>query len=235
MSYVHLLKNVSLFAQITEDELADLTSDLTVQTLHKNQMLFQQNSTTSSLYIVKNGSIQIKSFGREGELIYVGIYGPEQCFGEYSVLDGLPRSGEAIALTNTELLVLTRPAFFRYLERRPTVAIKLLVTASRRLRFAEATVDHPVPMQPREKIVRVLLNVSERYGKPDDSHSGTVQFSLRLTGDDLASLAGVTRDVANAVVTQLEHSKLLQLERSHIVVAETNGLRMLLGTPASAS
>src|SRR5215468_2343602 len=144
MSYSHLLKNVSLFAQISEDDLLALASDFMLQSFHKGQILFRQGSTTNSLYIVKKGVIQVTAFDRNREITYTGTYDVGQYFGEFSLLDGLPRSGEAIALTNADLLVLTRPAFFRFLEHHSGVAIKLLVTVSRRMRFAEAAVDHPV-------------------------------------------------------------------------------------------
>jgi CRP/FNR family transcriptional regulator len=228
MSYAHLLKNVSLFAQINDDELDALASDLLMQSFYKNQVLFQQGSITSSLYIVKTGRIQVQVFGRNREITYTGVYGPEQCFGEFSLLDGLPRSGEAVALVNSELLVLTRPAFFRYLEQHPTVAIKLLVAVSRRMRFAEGAVEHPVALNPEQRIAGTLLEIAEHYGVYD---GGWVRLGLRITGDDLASLSGVTRDTANVVLNDLKTQKVIQIERSHVVAIEAARLRTQSAEP----
>jgi CRP/FNR family transcriptional regulator, cyclic AMP receptor protein len=231
MTFAHLLRNVSLFAQINDDELDALASDLLPQSFHKNQVLFQQGSTTSSLYIVRTGSIQVTAFGRNHEVAYVGVYGPEQCFGEFSLLDGLPRSGEAVALANSELLVLTRPAFFRFLEQHPTVAVKLLVTVSRRMRFAEAAIDHPTLLNAEQKIANVLLEIAERYGASSERYIG---LGMRLSGDDLASLAGVTRDAANAIVSRLKLDGVLMLERAHVVSIDVERLRTLAGSSALA-
>ncbi len=229
MSYAHLLRNVSLFAQINDDELDALASDLLQQSFHKNQVLFQQGSTTSSLYIVRTGSIRVTAFGRNREVTYVGVYGPDQYFGEFSLLDGLPRSGEAVALANSELLVLTRPAFFRFLEHHPAVAIKLMVAISRRMRFAEAAVDHPVALNPEQKIAEMLFEIADRYGTTTDQG---VRLGMRLSSDDLASLSGVTRDAADAVVSRLKVEGVISLDRSHIVSVDPVRLRLLLNAAA---
>ncbi len=232
MSYAHLLRNISLFAQISDDELDALSSDLLLQTFHKNQVLFEQGSITSSLYIVKSGQIQVRVFGRDRGITYTGLYGPEQCFGEFSLLDGLPRSGEAVALVNSDVLVLTRPAFFRFLEQRPAVALKLLVTISRRMRFAEAAVEHPAVMPPEQQIASTLLEIAGHYGSGGDTWT---QLALRLTADDLASLSGVTRDRANAALSDLTKRDIIKMERSHVVSIEVGKLRTMLTPPIEAT
>ena len=233
MLYAHLLRNVSLFAQMNDEELDALASELLPQTFHKNQILFQQGSTTNTLYIVRTGSIQIKAFGRNQEVIFTGLYGPDQYFGEFSLLDGLPRSAEATALTYSELLALTRPAFFRFLERHTTFGLKLLVTISRRMRFAEAAVEQPVPVTPEQKIANLLIDMAERYGVSRKEPG--VRLGLRMSGDDLASLAGVTRDTTSTVLNHLKADGLIWLERSHVVAIDPVGLRSRTLGPANVT
>ena len=233
MLYAHLLKNVSLFAQASEDEILALASDFVLQSYHKGQVLFRQGSTTNSLYIVKSGVLQVKSFDRNGEITYAGTYEAGQYFGEFSMLDGLPRSGEAVALTNAELLVLTRPAFFRFLEHHPTVAIKLLVAVSRRMRFAEAAVDHPVSQDAENRLANVLIEISERYALGGDQSAAIVRLGMRLSADELASLSGVTRDLSYQIVSALQTADIISMERTHIVTVNLPKLRAYLAPTAS--
>src|SRR5205814_1886298 len=120
--------------------------------------------------------------------------------------------------------VLTRPAFFRYLEHHPTVAVKLLVTVSRRMRFAEAAVDHPTVLNAEQKIANVLLEIAERYGATSER---VIRLGMRLSGDDLASLAGVTRDTGNAIISQLNVDGVLTVERAHVLSVDLERLRAL--------
>jgi CRP-like cAMP-binding protein len=224
MSYTNLLRNVSLFVPLSEDDIAALAPELMPQSFRRDQVIFTQGSNTNSLYIVRSGSVQVESFGRDRARSYVGLYGPDQYFGEFALLDGLPRSGEAVALQSSELLVLTRPAFFRFLDRRPAVASKMLVAVARRMRFAESALEQRQSLTPAQKIARLLLDVAGRYPSSDpDALPG--QIDLMLTGDDLAALSGVARNTASEIVQNLCAAGMLALERAHIVAVDIEQLR----------
>ena len=224
MAHPYLLRNVSLFAHVTDEELSALASEFVTQTVHKGQVIFNQGSTTSSLYIVRSGVIKITSFGRSRDITYVAMRESGEYFGEFSVMDGLPRSGLAVAETNAELLVLTRPAFFRFLELHPSVTIRLLVNVSRRLRFALAATDVLMPVNPHSKIANMLIDLAERYsadGLLSDSH---VRLGLRMRSEDLAAIAGTTTELAAAVMTEFEQAQLISVERAHVVTVNVSGL-----------
>lgn len=225
MAQSYLLRSVSLFAHITDDELNALASEFVSQTVHKGQIIFNQGSTTSSLYIVRSGVIKITSFGRNREITYVAMRESGEFFGEFSVLDGLPRSGLAVAETNSELLVLTRPALFRFLELHPSVAIRLLVNVSRRLRFALAATDVLMPVNPHAKIANMLIELAERYSADDSLNDKSVKLGLRMRSEDLAAIAGTTTELASAVMDEFQQAELITVERAHVVAVNLLGLR----------
>lgn len=230
--HTYLLRNVSLFSALNEEELEALASAFVLQSFRRGQILFHQGSITSSLYIVRSGSVQVTAFGRPNEVKFSEIYGPEQYFGEFSLLDGLPRSGKAVALSNSELLVLTRPAFFRFLEQHSTASMKMLVLISRRLRFALAEVDQPRGRNPLQKIADLLVEVAEQYHHAEGA-GPRYELSLRLSADDLAGLAGVTRDEANNAVSELRHADAVTVDRTHILSVDVERLRMYMGAHAA--
>lgn len=231
MSYTYLLRNVSLFSQLNEDELDALAAEFMMQTFRRGQVLFHQGSTTSTFYIVKSGSVQITALGQNGEVTFTNTYRAEQHFGEYALMDGLPRSGEAVAMEQSDLLVLTRPTFFRFLEKHPTVAIKLLTTVSRRMRFAESAVDKPMERTSLQKIARLLLTAATHYQVIID---GAPRLSIRLSSDDLAALAGVTRTDAHEVVDHLRDAGAISMERAHIITIEVDKITAHLRVPTEA-
>lgn len=227
MSYTNLLRNVSLFISLSDDDLDALAPELMPQSFRREQVIFTQGSNTNSLYIVRSGSVQVEGLGRDGARSYVGVYGPDQYFGEFALLDGLPRSGEAVALQSCELLVLTRPAFFRFLDRRPAVASKMLVAVARRMRFAESALEQRQNHTPAQKIARLLIDVAGRYPSLDpDALPG--QIELMLTGDELAALSGVARNTAGEIVQAMYASGILVLERAHITAVDVDQLRAVL-------
>lgn len=228
MAHPYLLRSVSLFAHITDDELNALSSEFVSQSVHKGQIIFNQGSTTSSLYIVRTGVIKITSFGRNRDVTYVAMRESGEYFGEFSVLDGLPRSGLAVAETNAELMVLTRPAFFRFLELHPSVTLRLLVNVSRRLRFALAATDVSLPVNPHNKIANMLLDLAERYSADGLLAGEHVKLGLRMRSEDLAAIAGTTTELAASVMTEFEQAALITVERAHVVAVNVAGLHEYL-------
>ena len=60
--------------------------------------------------------------------------GPDEMFGELSLLDGGARSATVTAVTRAELVAIEREPFLRLFESRPSVAIALMEVVARRLR-----------------------------------------------------------------------------------------------------
>ena len=66
-------------------------------------------------------------------------------FGEMSVLESMPRDADAVALTHTELLVITQGGLLIRLRRDPTFAIEMLHKLSGRVRALNQQVDRDKP------------------------------------------------------------------------------------------
>jgi CRP/FNR family transcriptional regulator, cyclic AMP receptor protein len=80
-------------------------------------------------FIVTGGSVEI----RHGDDV-VAVVGPGQFVGEMSVLDGGPRSATAVAVTDTQLLVMSVPDMRRLLDGSPAIARRVMTALSTRLR-----------------------------------------------------------------------------------------------------
>jgi CRP-like cAMP-binding protein len=220
------LHNVSLFASLSVEELQPLAQRLISRKYRKNEQIFAQGSPGYSLYIVKSGLIAIEITNNMGETQVIAHYGPGQAFGEFGLLDGLPRSAGAVASERSELMILTRPEFFMYLERQPNVAINLVVLLSRRLRFATQRTEDDVidTATPVVRLAQLLVDFSDRYG--DASDEG-IQLPLRLTQGELAGLMGCPRSEAEAALDDLRQKKLVETRGLQMTIHDLEGLRMV--------
>jgi CRP/FNR family transcriptional regulator/CRP/FNR family cyclic AMP-dependent transcriptional regulator len=178
------------------------------------------------MYVVKTGLVAIVVTSEADGGQTVAQFGPGQVFGEFSLLDGLPRSAGAVARERSELLILTRPEFFMFLEQHPTVAINLLILISRRLRFAmqrtEPEGDTSVPLSAR--LARILSDLADRYG---DRENGDVQLSIHLTQGEVAGIMGCTRTEAEAAIEVLTQQGLLDVRGLQVTIHDLEKLRAL--------
>ena len=70
---------------------------------------------------------------RPGAPVSVREMGPGEVFGELSLITAQPRSADVVALTDVDLMVLERDAFYRQVSQNPEVALNLLSVIGNRL------------------------------------------------------------------------------------------------------
>lgn len=229
MTGVNFLANVPLFANFSQSELEALAQRLVARRYQEGELIFPQNSPGSSLFVVKSGRVGIVVTDRTGHTQNVAEFGPGQVFGEFGLLDGLPRSAGAVARERCELLVLSRPEFFMFLEQHPAVAINLVVLLSRRLRFTiqrtEAEEGEPA-VSALVRLAHLLADFSERYGNPTD---GEIQLPIRLTQGEIAGMLGCPRAEAETALQALQERGLIAFHGLQMVIHNLEGLRALTG------
>jgi len=225
MAGTQFLQNVPLFANLSASDLEPLAQRLMTRRYREGETIFEQGSPGNSLYIVRTGLVAIEITSALGEVQTVAQFGPGQAFGEFSLLDGLPRSAGAVTRTRSELFILTRPEFFMYLEQHPKVAVSLLILPSRRLRFAMQRTEHEDEgLPPLNRLARILTNFCERYGYCEDE---SVELPLRLTQGEIAGIMGCTRFEAQAAIETLQEQGLLDIRGLQITVHDLDRLRGL--------
>jgi len=104
------LRSFPLFADLGERELATLASVTRRQSFDDGERVFSEGEPGRAMYLVEGGRVRIsKTLPGMGEEA-LAILGPGSVFGEMAVLDGSPRSADAIVHEHAEVLVLDRDA-----------------------------------------------------------------------------------------------------------------------------
>lgn len=128
-SRISILKEIGLFASVSDDVLYKISEVLTKRQLSCNETLFCKGDFDHTLYFVVKGSVK----AHVGEHVYA-IFHQNQYFGEYSLLDSSPRSTTVTALESTVLLGLDQKSFFSLLDTNPSITRVLLTDLISRLR-----------------------------------------------------------------------------------------------------
>jgi uncharacterized membrane protein len=126
-----------MFGLLNEDDrqaLAAVVDELTVPAGHT---LFQAGDPGDSLFIVREGSIELFIKDTVGQKIVLTNAEPGDMFGELAMLDAGARTATAIALTETEVLVLDRDDLVLLFQRKPEAALHMLAALSGMTRKAD--------------------------------------------------------------------------------------------------
>ena len=128
------LASVSLAAGLDHAGIMVLARCLTRQTFPKGVALFHEGDTDDCLYILTQGVVSIKLRIKDTDRARrLGTYGPGVMFGEMALLEGKPRSADAIAEEDSVVYSLSRESLQNLQDHHPTVAVAVLLNISREL------------------------------------------------------------------------------------------------------
>lgn len=120
----------SAIRQFGDPELVAFVSNDPHIELERGQVLFAEGDPPTCMYIVKTGTLQIRS----GNVVYEDV-GPGGIVGEMGLVEKhQTRSATVYALTDSQLVEIDNARFFLFLERTPSFAITVMQILSRRLR-----------------------------------------------------------------------------------------------------
>jgi uncharacterized membrane protein len=114
--------------------LAEVIDELTIPESHT---LFQAGDPGDSLFIVRSGEIELYIKDTVGQKIVLTTAGPGDMFGELAMLDTGPRTATALALSDSEVLVLDRDDLVLLFQRQPEAALHMLAALSGLTRKAD--------------------------------------------------------------------------------------------------
>jgi uncharacterized membrane protein len=134
---VELLAGIEFFALLKEDDRQALANVVDSITLNAGDTLFNAGEPGESLFVVRSGSIELFIKDTVGQKIVLTIAEAGDLFGELSLLDSGPRTATAIALSDTNLLMLDREDLLLLFEKRPDAALNMLAAMSTMTRKAD--------------------------------------------------------------------------------------------------
>jgi len=211
-----MLKRTALFGDLTLAERLALASAMRRGDVPKDAHVFHAGDPGRSFFLVVAGRIKI-SLSRQGREVVLAELGPGDYFGEFSLIDGRPRSADAIAVIRSEVLELPQDVFFRLLDSNGTVARKLLVELCQRLREADKQISTLATVDAAGRIVRALLKLGEHHGQREGSD---LIFAKAPRQRDIAALAGTTRATTSRLIRQLTQQGLLTFSGQSLIVHE---------------
>ena len=129
----------------------------TVSDLHKDEVVFQQSAAADAVFYIQKGKIKIVVASKEGKEAVVGILGPGEFFGEGCLIGQPLRLATAKAMTEGQVVRVSRTEMLRVLHAEPTFS-ELFMTylLTRNSRVEEDLVDQLFNSS-EKRLARTLL------------------------------------------------------------------------------
>jgi CRP/FNR family transcriptional regulator, cyclic AMP receptor protein len=131
MANIQLMKELPVFESLTNGELVQIERVLHERHYSPGEVVFNEGEPGAGLYIVKKGEISIRKTIVGGNDIQLAVIHERSFFGELALLDEMPRSASACALTQSILYGFSKPDLEHLLERNLRLGIKIIVNLSK--------------------------------------------------------------------------------------------------------
>jgi len=208
------LRNHPLFREFPPAVIKHLGTYMTRRSVRRGATIFAKGDPGSGLMAVLWGSVKMSVPTSEGRETVLNIIKPGEIFGEIALLDGRPRTADAVAMSDCELMVIDRRDFIPFLRSEPDIALKLIELLCARLRRTSEQVEDIMYLSFPGRLAKTLLQLT---GGPAAS---AAQRKVRITQREISNIIGMSRESTNKQLRAWEEIKWVRLERGGVAVLD---------------
>jgi CRP-like cAMP-binding protein len=185
----------------------------------RNEVVFREGDVGDGVHLLAKGTVAVRVSAPSGDVVTLDVLRPGEAFGEQALIgDDGQRTATVVALERTETMRLTRTDFDTLLGEHPATGLLLVAMLDARLRATSQRLLEALYLSADARVLRQLGHLADTYA---DHASGAVP----ITQDDLATMAGTTRQTVNRVLRQAQDDELVRLARGKIEIVDAAGLR----------
>jgi CRP-like cAMP-binding protein len=211
-------------SQFDDRERAALCTAGRARRYRPGEVLFAEGEKSDHVVVIVTGKVKISSVSVAGYEAVLAVRSAGDIVGEFSALDGRPRSASVYAIDDVAGVVVSGERFRSFLRGHPTAAVTLLGSVVGRLREADRRRAEFGSHQVTERVARLLLELVDTYGSPAADGAGTA-ISVPLSQHELAGATGASREAVARSLRRLREEGAVTTARRRITVLRPDLLR----------
>jgi CRP/FNR family cyclic AMP-dependent transcriptional regulator len=219
--HITLLQRQPLFGELDQAQLERLVSYAKTTDVPAGTTIFSKGDPGTALFAIRSGTIKITVPSADGREAVFNLLQDGDIFGEIALLDGRPRTADAVTTTACNLLVIERRDFLTFVESNPKVALKIIELLCARLRWASEHFEEAVLENLPVRLARTLLRLVK------GSEVSAKNPTIKITQHELSRVLGATRESVNRQLRAWEAHKWIEIDRGGIVVRSVDQLAMI--------
>lgn len=177
-----------------------------MRSLHAGEMLFRQGDAPGGLYALVEGRLKMSTLSEDGKEAIFVVMESGTWFGEISLIDHLPRTHDATALTTALVLVLQQQVFDTLMQRQGFAnAIASMLAA--RIRLLYGIVEDATLRSTHARIARRLLLLA--HGDASMARNGRPK--VPVSQEALAMMLGISRQTLSKELKLLVQQDIISL------------------------
>jgi CRP/FNR family transcriptional regulator, cyclic AMP receptor protein len=171
------------------------------------KVLFRAGDSGDGCYRVEGGLLKVTMVSNSGAERILAFLGPGAIFGEFSVIDGEPRSATVVAVRDAAVSFLSRANFEAFSEEHPEVYKSLVWLLIRRLRETDTVIAAGSFLSLKGRVARTMLELADHFGQ--EVKPGRIVIRQKIGQNDIAAMTGIARENVTRVLNDWERRKVV--------------------------
>lgn len=177
----------------------------------KEELIFEEGSSPHFYYQIKSGSVKLNNYKEDGKEFIQSILLEGESFAESLLFLNFKTPMNAIALEDTEVVIVTKSDFFHLLHQNPEISIKLNIAMSERLYYKYIMLLSLSCLDPNVRLINLL-----NYWKNFQRNSKKYEFKVPFTRQQIADLTGLCVETVIRASRKLAKDKIIKIQNRKI-------------------
>jgi CRP/FNR family transcriptional regulator, cyclic AMP receptor protein len=199
-NFQKISSSIPFLACLSEQELARIESVVIIKKFFKNQIILLEEEKSDYFYFIYSGKVKVLQINDNGKELLLAIHKRGDYFGEMSILDGKTAPATIAAIDDCTIGFLTKDNFIKYIYNNDKCMQQIIALLCSRLRDSWLMLKI-FSFSDADDRIRAALNIfCHKFGTKDKR--GTI-INLKITHQDLANFAAVSRETVSRFIGQM--------------------------------
>lgn len=199
--------------------LKDLGKDKKVKQFKKKAEIFSEGDTPSAVLFVNSGNVKTFKAHQDGKELITNLYNTGDFFGIEPVLENSEYRESAVALLDSEIVLIPKADFLSLLSSHPDVSASFISLLCKKVEEKEKQLLNLAYSSIRQRTAEALLK-AQSLKDP--------QNMIALSREDLARIVGTASESVIRVLAEFKEEKLVEVEGGRIKILQPQKLEKVV-------
>lgn len=219
-------RHFSVF-QTLESNLVDRIDQARTSNLYKKgQIIFYEGNPAFGMFCISTGKVKLYKTTPEGKRLIVRISGPGDQLGYLAMFGDQPYSATAEVIEDATICFVDRSTLFPLISQSNQLSLNYVKTLAKELFLVQTRATDIAHRSVRERMANLLILLERKYGRK--TKDGII-LDLRLSREDIAELAGTSKETAIRVLSEFRQKKLIRDHGPNVVLLSSKKLAEIAG------
>ncbi len=202
----------------------NIPPEFKIRNYSKKENIYYEGDLPAALYLVLKGRVKTIKLGSEGKEFITGIHEKGEIFGHTAIFIGADNSDSAIAMLDSEILLIPGENVSELISSNHHVAGSFIRLLAAEIALKEERLKNLAYNSVRARVAGVLMELG---CYKDEKEKKQVFNAITISREDLASIVGTASESLVRTLSDFRHENIIDTDRGKIIITDPDCLNRI--------